>query len=132
MAVPGGEYKFAKKLNREDVIVTFDFETQQQLEEKIESILIEPVEGYSAPLTMSGNLLVDGILTSSYAIIDSQSLAHTVMAPVRWWYSVYNMASPRSMTNLVQIEKQLNGTHWYPGLLHTFTEQYLNKFVKFH
>ncbi len=136
IAVPGGQFKFAKSLNREDVIITYDFNKQMKLEEKIESILIEPVDGFAGPLTMSGTLLVDGILASSYAVIESQKLAHAVMAPVRWWYTAYgslNTAMPNNiLSNSLQIGKQLNGTHWYPGLLQSFTEQYLDKIIKLH
>ncbi len=135
IAVPNGEFKFAKDLNREDIIITYDFEKQSQIDEKIKSILIEPVEGYAAPLTMSGTMIVDGVLTSCYAIIDSQFIAHTVMAPIRWWYSMHGLidqAAPESLLNTIQIEKQMNGTHWYPQMLQSFTSDYLNKFIKLH
>ena len=124
MAVPNGEFKFAKRLNRDDIIITYDFESKSRLEEKIKSILIDPVEGFVAPLTMSGTMLVNGILASNYAIIDSQSVAHTVMAPARLWYSMSGAAW--------QIEKQVNGTHWFPDMLHAFTHRYLSTLVKFH
>lgn len=135
IGLPNEEFKFAKLLNREDSIMVYDAEKQMQLEEKIKSILIEPVEGYAAPLTMEGTILVNDILVSSYAILESQSLAHAAMAPVRWWYKLYgnlNKSIPESMAMSLQIEKQLNGTHWYPSLLHSLTEQYLSKFVRFH
>ena len=134
MAIPGGEFKFAKDLRREDLIVTFDFESQTQLAERIKSILIERVQGYAAPLTMSGTILVDGILASCYAVIDSQSLAHSVMAPARWWYAMHGLfdmvAAPEPLASSFHIEKQLNGTHWYPALWQSFTEQYMSKFIK--
>lgn len=135
IAIPNGEFKFAKNLNREDTIITFDYQSQKQVEDKIKSILIEPVEGYVAPLTMSGTLLVDGILTSCYAIIDSHTVAHSVMAPVRWWYNIHGAvshATPETISTTLQIEKQMNGTHWFPNLLHSVTQQYLNKVVQFH
>lgn len=135
ISLPNGEFKFAKLLNREDSILVYDNEKQLQVNEKIKSILIEPVEGYAAPLTMEGTLLVNDILVSSYAIMESQSLAHTAMAPVRWWYKLYSQLDntvPESIFSTLQIEKQMNGTHWYPSLLHSLTEQYLAKFVQFH
>ena len=135
LAIPGGEYKFARDLRREDLIVTFDFDKQVKTEEKIKSILIEPVEGYSAPLTMSGTLLVDGILASCYATIGSHTIAHSVMAPARWWYAMHGLidqTAPESFASHLQISKQMNGTHWYPALLESFTQQYLNKFIKLH
>ena len=91
MATENGEFKLAKYLNKNDIIVTYDYEKNMKLEEKIESILIEPVEGFVAPLTQAGTLLVEGILASSYAVVHSQTLAHSAMAPLRWWYSFSNM-----------------------------------------
>lgn len=135
MAIENGKYKFAKNLNRDDTIITFDFDQQMKLEEKIESILIEPVEGYAAPLTMSGNLLVNGVLTSSYAVVESHDLAHAVMTPVRWWYTFANTLAhslPQTMTSTIQIEKQLNGTHWFPGIIQSVTSNYLGKVVPLH
>lgn len=135
MGLPNGEFKFAKLLNREDSIVTYDEQQQMQIEEKIRSILIEPVEGYAAPLTMSGTILVNDVLASSYAIMESQTLAHAAMAPVRWWYQLYGQVSqavPESIAASLQIEKQLNGTHWFPSVLHSLTQQYLSKVVQFH
>ena len=93
MATENGEFKLAKYLNRDDTIVTYDYDLNKRVEEKIESILIEPVEGYVAPMTLSGTLLVDGILASSYAVVHSQSLAHASMAPVRWWYQLSNLVN---------------------------------------
>ena len=133
MAVPNGEFKFAQNLKREESIIAYDFEKQIQVEEKIESILIEPVESYAAPLTMSGTMLVDGILVSNYAIIDSHLIAHSVMAPARWWYTIHgfiNQAIPESISASMQIEKQMNGTHWYPTMLHSLTSTYLDKVIK--
>lgn len=131
IATSNGEFKFAKSLNREDVIVTYDFINKVKLEEKIESILIEPVEGYAAPLTMSGTLLVDGILASSYAVIESHSLAHAAMSPVRLWYKLQDKITSEFLTSM-KIKKQVNGTHWYPGFLHSLANNYLDKVVQLH
>lgn len=133
VSIPGNQFKFAKELYRGDSIITLDTHTGYQTEETIKSILIEPVKGYAAPLTMSGTMLVDNILLSNYAIIKSHSLAHTAMAPVRWWYSVNNEIKevvPDSLSSTIMIEKQMNGTHWFPGMLHSFNS-YANV-VKLH
>jgi len=126
ISTPGGQYKFAKKLMRDELIVTYDFAKNAQAEEKILSILIEPVTGYVAPLTMSGHMLVNDIAASCYAVVDSHWIAHSIMAPVRWWYA---LNSGLSLPETTQIERQMNGTHWYPLMLQHLTEQYINKLV---
>ena len=49
------------------------------------------VSGAYAPLTVEGNLVVDGVLASSYGSFP-HGLAHAALAPLRWWW-------------------------WYPGVL---------------
>ena len=41
------------------------------------------IAGAYTPLTMEGNLIVDGILASCYAFFD-HDVAHFGMAPLRW------------------------------------------------
>ncbi len=133
MAISDTEFKLARYLNRGDSIVTYDFSKKVKLIEKIESILIEPVESYAAPLTLSGTLIANNVLASSYALIENHDLAHLAMAPLRWWYQFYNLinqATPNVLPASLQFEKQLNGTHWYPHLLHSFSQQYLTSVIK--
>ena len=40
--------------------------------------------GFYVPLTMNGNIIVDGMLASCYGSFDND-LAHIVMAPIRWF-----------------------------------------------
>ncbi len=53
----------------DDEIVSYDFDKNIKTNEKIKSIFIEPIQGYVAPLTMSGTLLVNDMLASCYALI---------------------------------------------------------------
>lgn len=45
-------------------------------------------KGVFAPLTAEGNIIVDGIVVSCYAVIDSQSIAHWAFLPVRIYYRI--------------------------------------------
>ena len=42
------------------------------------------IPGVYDPITMEGNIVVDGLLTSCYASFD-HDLAHFVMTPVQWF-----------------------------------------------
>uniref|UniRef100_UPI0037E83922 indian hedgehog B protein-like n=1 Tax=Semicossyphus pulcher TaxID=241346 RepID=UPI0037E83922 len=62
--------------------------------------------GLFAPLTLHGSIVVNGVLASCYATVDSHHLAHWVLAPLRFFYSLMGPSEP-----------QMDGLHWYPRLL---------------
>ena len=45
--------------------------------------------GAFTPVTMDGNIVVDGVLASCYALSD-HDLAHIVMTPMRWFPAMMN------------------------------------------
>ena len=117
-----GEFKLAYKLQIDDSILVLEQMTSSK--ETIRSIGVELVKGYAAPVTLTGTILADDILVSCYALIESHQIAHLVMSPIRWIYSFnnyYDYILPEYLMNLIKIEKQTNGIHWYPKLLHLFT-----------
>lgn len=117
VAIQNGEYKFANKLHIGDLILRYNSE---QLEyDIIESLEYEKVNGFAAPLTLEGTILVEDILISCYALIESHYLAHLVMAPIRWLYTISDLYNDY-IPDYFQMTKQLNGVHWYPGLLYSF------------
>jgi hypothetical protein len=119
----GERFKQARELSRGESLTIY--ENGEIREDRIESIEIERVQSYTAPLTWHGTLLVNGVLASSYAHIRSHRLAHFAMLPVRIWWRLFNKNNHFSFN----IEKQQNGTHWFPKLLEKFTESYLMRNV---
>jgi hypothetical protein len=76
--------------------------------------------GVYAPLTAAGNIVVDGILASCYALVDSQSVAHAAFAPIRWWQGMREMLLTSTSTeNEIEVER---GVHWYADLLYRVGE----------
>ncbi len=67
---------------------------------------IETVEmkGIYAPFTLSGTFLANGFLVGCYANVDSFSLAHAALAPLRTWYNL----TKKEQTSIVRV-----GVHGY-------------------
>ncbi|KAI4501817.1 hypothetical protein M0802_003152 [Mischocyttarus mexicanus] len=109
-------------------------------------------KGVFAPLTTEGTLLVDDVVASCYAVIDSQTLAHYSFFPLRiWnnlesifvkWPSLFSLQKAievvdrpeirqlRTINNeTINIVKEDNekyiGVHWYASFLYSFASYVL-------
>lgn len=100
----------------------------QLIPEKVLSTELVLDRGVFAPLTTSGTIVVDDVLASCYAVIESHSIAHAAFSPVRFFtharetfLRLYTLvAHPISgwnrRTNITGKPQQ--GVHWYPSMLY--------------
>ncbi|XP_017493939.1 PREDICTED: sonic hedgehog protein-like, partial [Rhagoletis zephyria] len=79
-----GQYLYTLRREGDQLV---DRSTQSATLEKVVKISTSLSRGAYAPLTMTGNLVVNNITASCYAVINSQRLAHLSFAPVRWAHS---------------------------------------------
>lgn len=81
--------------------------------------------GVYAPLTREGTLVVDNVVASCYAIVNSQTVAQVSFLPLRIWATVAN--GFRSAKNLIwevdspQPRNRPSGIHWYANLLYSIS-----------
>ncbi|XP_073708356.1 indian hedgehog B protein [Garra rufa] len=73
---------------------------------RITRVEVREDQGAYAPLTSHGTLVVNGVMTSCYAAVNEQRLAHWAFAPLRLLYS-WN--GPDRIIK--------NGLHWYSQVL---------------
>ena len=81
--------------------------------------------GVFAPLTEAGNLVVDNVVASCYAVIDSQTLAHAAFAPVRWWSYVTGgstASADSALSSTTSANEIDSGIHWYARALYSLAE----------
>lgn len=83
----------------------------------LEAVLLTNVSAVSsagvyAPLTSHGTIVIDGVVTSCYASIDSQRLAHASMAPLRLMRYLYDLLWSSSDAVVAT-----PGVHWYARAL---------------
>lgn len=55
---------------------------------EIMNIRLKQEQGYYAPLTPSGTIVVDGVVASNYASVSNHALAHKMMGLYRWWIKI--------------------------------------------
>lgn len=94
---------FAGSVNEGDRILVRDVEDEKSSEEtneipmgnlhwdRVISAKLVLREGVYAPLTKEGTLLVDDVVASCYAIVDSQKIAHLAFFPLRLYKSIESM-----------------------------------------
>lgn len=72
---------YAAKLKTGDRVLVLD--SKKLIEDIIVKVRQIVSTGVFAPLTLTGTVVVDGVLASCYATIDSQSIAHWAFTPIR-------------------------------------------------
>ena len=86
--------------------------------------------GAYAPLTRTGNLVVNNVIASCYAVINDQSVAHLSFAPIRLLDSItdffesiaYLLHVRHRQSNHNTVPSHQIGVHWYPKLLYSLSK----------
>ncbi|XP_034249194.1 desert hedgehog protein [Thrips palmi] len=80
--------------------------------------------GVFAPLTRAGTVVVDDVVASCYAVVDSQRLAHWAFGPLRVWFNLKEAVQRlgRAMALSGKAAKPpppQQGIHWYADALYS-------------
>ena len=140
---------FAKNVRVGDFVQVLDTNASLQSAqvftlERVERVTSSQSRGLFAPLTHSGTIVVNDYVTSCYAQIESQTIAHAALAPVRLVISLRDVMTSASSYILQHLSFLLAssdviqedvistdsfeevtsqwtpaGVHWYAHLLHT-------------
>lgn len=128
LLVASGVSVFAGSLRVGDRLLTRDARANRLVEDAI--VRIEGVlhTGVYAPLTATGTVVVDDVLASCYATVDSQEIAQLAFAPVRVLVNVRRgldrvwrvVTSPVSgwAVEKASTTRPAVGVHWYARFLY--------------
>ena len=105
------EAMYAKDVQEGDLVLVQNGQGQLK-PTRVSAVETKVLTGVYAPLTSAGNLVVDNVVASCYAVVDSQWVAHTAFAPLRLMASIWP-SSPASITE---------GIHWYAKGLYSLAE----------
>lgn len=80
-------------------------------------VKMEVKQGYYAPLTDAGTLMVNGVLASCYANVHSHDLAHWSMGVIRWYDAVLRSVWMKEGSSV----SGEDGMHVIPRMLYAVT-----------
>ena len=89
--------------------------------ETISNVVDVVKQGYVAPLTQEGTLIVNNIAASCYAVINSHQLAHAAVSPMRWWYNLFKGTAELN---------EITGIHWFPQMLYDITAFFMPSIIQ--
>nr|ADK38669.1 hedgehog [Platynereis dumerilii] len=125
---------FASRIREGDYIFVLDTTTRWQSHrwrpEKVVRLQTSKQNGVFAPLTDHGNMVVDGVLVSCYAMIDSVNIAHWSFAPYRMFsyvQALFNTDSQINTNSSAVTSPPQHGIHWYAEVLHKIGEYVVHK-----
>ncbi|KAL0270514.1 UNVERIFIED_CONTAM: hypothetical protein PYX00_007904 [Menopon gallinae] len=124
---------FSSEIEIGDTLITVD--NDKIIEDKVLSVNSSVHEGVFAPLTAEGTVVVNEIVTSCYAVVNSHSLAHFVYGPLRFYHN-FEMSLKRMWesafkpfvilkNNAQERSNEIIGIHWYANFLYSLAERIL-------
>lgn len=114
---------FASRVREGDFVFVLDSHQRWQVV-RVQKVEVSMQRGLYAPLTQHGNMLVDGVLVSCYAMIDNVDIAHWSFAPLRLIHYLSASLWGSHVTHNATIQ---DGVHWYADALYTLGEYVISK-----
>lgn len=130
------ENVFAARIKPGDVLLVSSEKGELHQETVISSELVLD-KGVFAPLTKTGTVIVDRVVASCYAVIESQTIAHFAFAPLRLYVNAkeaisrfYSLVTFRH-SSVHSKETAVKGIPWYPLFLYKFSSYFAPKFLMY-
>ncbi|KAM7364401.1 hedgehog signaling protein [Cochliomyia hominivorax] len=123
------DYVFADRVEEGDQVFVHDH-TGLLRPQKVVDLKAVLRKGVVAPLTREGTIVVNSVAASCYAIVNSQSLAHWSLAPMRVWSALkgrFSLATSSGKSQGSATANQQNGVHWYARSLYAIKNYILPK-----
>ena len=128
------EAVYASRVREGDYILLL--KNGRMVPSRVASIETKIFAGVFAPLTASGNIVVDGALASCYAILENQFVSHAAFAPFRWSHTVkswFNFDTSKDTLKSGEsrtvrssgdslISERTEGIHWYADMLYSLAQ----------
>lgn len=93
----------------------------------IRSVKLVTKQGMVAPLTKTGTIVVDGVVVSCYAFINSDYIAHASFSVLRGLHDFYSYLPFVSWPETAIASYAIDGMHWYAKLLFKIAPYFMGR-----
>ncbi|KAH8381784.1 hypothetical protein KR009_000209 [Drosophila setifemur] len=125
-------FVFADRVEEHNQVLVRDAKTGELRPQKVIRVGSVRSKGVVAPLTREGTIVVNSVAASCYAVINSQSLAHWGLGPMRllstmeaWLPSKDKLRSSATNPRTLDGAERQNGIHWYARALYKIKDYVL-------
>lgn len=126
---------YAGNLVKGDILLIRDVDNVLN-EDKVVGVRSVRKRGVYAPLTAIGSVVVNDVIASCYAVVDSQAMAHGSFAPLRFtikvrgmlldvWYGVKGMFGSGQRADDSVYSQPVEGVHWYAKVLYSIANLFI-------
>ncbi len=119
-----GKYMKAAQIQIGDKLRVFSAEKQSFNEFLVSKISFDVKQGFIAPLTNHGTLMVNGVDTSCYAEINNHRVADMFMFPVKIWYQ---LGKTFAFANDKYSQDQVHPS-FYSNILYKFASNFMSSY----
>jgi hypothetical protein len=119
-----GKYIKAAKIQVGDKLRVFSTEKQGFDEFLVSEISFDVKQGFIAPLTNHGTLMVNGVDASCYAEINNHHLADLFMYPVKMWHQ---LSKTFAFANSKFSQDEVNPS-LYSNILYKFASNFMSSY----